>query len=259
MSPDGWIPREQPRGPELRSFIPGLKEDKQETNPPTLLWNFLYLHKIAQVNSTVYKGIGHLWPQLKVWFDSWYKSQGVYVNGTHANLFKWWSLIEDSSLGSGMDDWPRYESGYVSKYNIDAACWGYMFANSMAQLAATYDNANVTAHFKSLAATIKKNIYDTMLDPHDLLFKDLLVHVNDSKIVKHSSHLGYPNLLPIIVGLIDEANTTILDAQIRFMSDKKGIWSEYGLRSLSMQDTLFGKGSNYWRGPIWINIHYMVL
>ena len=43
------------------------------------------------------------------------------------------------------------------------------------------------------------------------------------------------------------------------MSDPLTIWTEYGLRSLSVQDDFFGLDSNYWRGPIWINIHYLVL
>jgi hypothetical protein len=40
MDENGWIPREQPRGEELRSYIPGLLEDSRETNPPTLFYNF---------------------------------------------------------------------------------------------------------------------------------------------------------------------------------------------------------------------------
>ena len=37
------------------------------------------------------------------------------------------------------------------------------------------------------------------------------------------------------------------------------LWSPYGIRSLSKLDPFFGVGSNYWRGPIWINVHYMIL
>lgn len=32
----------------------------------------------------------------------------------------------------------------------------------------------------------------------------------------------------------------------------------YGIRSLSPDDKLFGKGENYWRGKIWANINYMM-
>lgn len=33
----------------------------------------------------------------------------------------------------------------------------------------------------------------------------------------------------------------------------------FGIRSLSVSDPLYGVGENYWRGPIWINMNYLVL
>lgn len=43
MNEDGWIPREQPRGAELRSYIPWLAENHNEANPPTLIFSLMYL------------------------------------------------------------------------------------------------------------------------------------------------------------------------------------------------------------------------
>lgn len=45
VSQDGWIPREQARGEEVYSFIPWLQEDNREANPPTFMFDFLYLMK----------------------------------------------------------------------------------------------------------------------------------------------------------------------------------------------------------------------
>lgn len=41
--------------------------------------------------------------------------------------------------------------------------------------------------------------------------------------------------------------------------DPKHLWTEFGLRSLSLSDPYFGTGENYWKGPIWLNINYLVL
>lgn len=46
------------------------------------------------------------------------------------------------------------------------------------------------------------------------------------------------------------------------MRNEQTIWTKYGLRSLELNNPYFGinfnnyigVGSNYWRGPIWINI-----
>lgn len=43
------------------------------------------------------------------------------------------------------------------------------------------------------------------------------------------------------------------------MRSEETIWTPYGLRSLEKNDEFFGKDSNYWRGPIWIPINYLVL
>lgn len=37
------------------------------------------------------------------------------------------------------------------------------------------------------------------------------------------------------------------------------MWSPFGLRSLSKSDPYFGKGEDYWRGHIWVNLNYLVL
>jgi hypothetical protein len=52
--------------------------------------------------------IQSMWPRLKRWFSHWYETQGVKdKDGKHTNLFKWYGEL-GSSLGSGMDDWPRW-------------------------------------------------------------------------------------------------------------------------------------------------------
>ena len=64
MSEDGWIPREQPRGEELRSYIPGLREDKRESNPPTFFFNFELLLKEFGNDVDVLNRISQLYPKL---------------------------------------------------------------------------------------------------------------------------------------------------------------------------------------------------
>lgn len=99
-----------------------------------------------------------------------------------------------------------------------------------------------------------------MLDPSDLVFKDVLYDKNDTKKTGHfSPHLGYLNVFPLAMGMIDPSNETLIEAQVRYMTNESYIWTEYGLRSLSVNDDFFGKDLNYWRGPIWINVHYMLL
>ena len=43
------------------------------------------------------------------------------------------------------------------------------------------------------------------------------------------------------------------------MTNPETIWTNFGLASLLKKDEFYGIDSNYWRGPIWININFMVL
>lgn len=124
MSEDGWIPREQPRGDELRSYIPGLSEDKRESNPPTFFFNFELLMGLD--DPQIFERIKSLYPKIRLWYSSWFQTQAEYNNQSEFTGFlKWWGPSEEYNLGSGMDDWPRYNGSQVSKWNVDCQSWGF--------------------------------------------------------------------------------------------------------------------------------------
>ena len=61
-----------------------------------------------------------------------------------------------------------------------------------------------------------------------------------------------------MLGLLDPSSPhvgPILD----ILHSPDHLWSPYGIRSLSASHPEFGQGENYWKGPIWIQMNYMVL
>merc|ERR1712107_505483 len=66
--------------------------------------------------------------------------------------------------------------------------------------------------------------------------------------------MGFPLLLQVIDPL--SPNLIHILKQLR---DENGMWSEYGLRSLSKSDELYGQGEDYWRGAIWMNMNYLAV
>lgn len=48
-------------------------------------------------------------------------------------------------------------------------------------------------------------------------------------------------------------------AILEMLHDPKELWSPYGIRSLSVSHPEFGQGEDYWKGPIWMQMNYMVL
>jgi len=43
------------------------------------------------------------------------------------------------------------------------------------------------------------------------------------------------------------------------MRDPELLFSEDGIRSLSKDDPSYGTLDNYWRGPVWMPINYLIL
>ncbi|KAL8877403.1 MAG: hypothetical protein Q9192_008673, partial [Flavoplaca navasiana] len=48
-------------------------------------------------------------------------------------------------------------------------------------------------------------------------------------------------------------------AVLDLIHDPEELWSSFGIRSLSTKNNYYGTEEDYWRGPVWININYMVL
>lgn len=74
----------------------------------------------------------------------------------------------------------------------------------------------------------------------------------------HVCHRGYVSLFPVMLGLLPPSSPHvghILD----LISSPDHLWSPYGIRSLSISHPEFGQGENYWKGPIWMQMNYMVL
>lgn len=74
----------------------------------------------------------------------------------------------------------------------------------------------------------------------------------------HVCHKGYLSLFPVLLGLLP-SNSPHLGSILDLLRDPLHLWSPYGLRSLSASHELFGKGENYWKGPIWIQMNYLAL
>ena len=55
-----------------------------------------------------------------------------------------------------------------------------------------------------------------------------------------------------------------LDRILDVMESEEHLWTDYGLRSISKNDTFYHIGNApgdepYWRGPIWVNVNYLAL
>ncbi len=89
--------------------------------------------------------------------------------------------------------------------------------------------------------------------------------MRDGKKLQYVRHVGYVSIFPLILQLLDpQEDADELEAILKMMRSSKQLWSEHGLRSLSVTDPFYHKANArgdepYWRGAVWININFLAL
>lgn len=71
-------------------------------------------------------------------------------------------------------------------------------------------------------------------------------------------HKGYVSLFPFLLQHVSRTSPH-LGAILDLISSPDELWSDYGIRSLSVSSPLFGTGDDYWRGAIWIPMNWLAL
>jgi mannosyl-oligosaccharide glucosidase len=240
----GWIAREQILGPEARSRAPewawpGLIT---QMNPPVYFlteWKYF-----MQESGTSKSFITKIFDKLVLTYN-WYKQN---LKSDVTNTFIWNGRQGDSSLDSGLDDFPRVYNRQPGEANVDIQSWMIASAKALSEIASAIGHPS---------AHILKIDYDIFLERLQALFwSDSLQFYTDIKNSSgiHTGHIGFPGMLPVCLGF--ETNATRIQYLIQKMSSD-ALLDKHGLLSLSRYDPKFRITGNYWRGNIWVNQQFL--
>lgn len=278
----GWVAREQVPGSEARRAVPVgyIIQNTKHANPPALLMS---IHKLAirankMANTKESQIIKHELNQIVNQFEKnlkWLiRTQRGQVHPHFCNLmkgtrsccrvlklpaFRWRGRTKHHNLNSGLDDYPRGDFPNRFELHLDLACWVAYGSKTFLQL---YDLLGVKGHlkqkkkFKKLHRQILFSLEHLHWDSERQVYSDITIGTDGGLI--HTQHLGYVNLFPLILGLTDPKSPK-LKATLDLIENPDILWTRFGLRSLSRKDHYYMKGDQYWTGPIWININYLVL
>ncbi|KAJ1341408.1 hypothetical protein BSLG_003986 [Batrachochytrium salamandrivorans] len=292
---NGWVGREQILGDEPRSKVP--KEFQTQyshfANPPTLVTALLrYLDRLKKVRigraneeSAAYNEntmvddpqfladyqlnipsasnayLKAVYPSFKrqyMWFrrTQWGQISEWNRKSTSKEAFRWRGRKGQHTLTSGLDDYPRSNEPHTGELHVDLLCWMSIYAKTLGSIAEELeiesDVAMFAEHYKNMLVSLEELHWDEVSQS----YTDL--SINDRGESYHVVHKGYISLFPLLLGLL-EHDSPHLGAILNLIENKRELWTPYGIASLSQSDAFFGTGENYWRGPIWININYLVL
>lgn len=226
---DGWIPREQIRGPETEEYANKafMSQTQDEANPPTLMLPMAILaREMKKGDPTIMKFFESVYPKIKKWFY-WFHNSGQVEKDKE--LFKWKERSPGLYLGSGLDDYPRGNS----KYHLDLQCWVVFFAQQLLTFSEEFDSKTESEKIMNIYEKSKENLFTVFTDT-DGLMKDVTQE-------GFSPHFGYITILPLALGLLDDGSKEF-NATLALIANPNLLWSEFGIRSLSKKDRFFGTG-----------------
>lgn len=279
MDDDGWIAREQILGPEARSKVPKKFQIQHPdyANPPTL---FLVIQAfIERLNGTMsYLGAPSrllndriagkafliaIYPKLEKHYEWFRRTQAgsdlsAYglITSEFSQGYRWRGRTAQHILTSGLDDYPRAQPPHRDELHVDALCWVGTMANALRKISAYLDKKEDEILFSKQAYNVVKSVDNLHWSKANQAYCDTTI--SDGSHVEKVCHKGYISLFPFMTGLIGPSHPH-LEAVLDLMRDPEELRSPYGLRSLSLKDEYYGTDENYWRGPVWININFMVI
>ncbi|KAJ2933986.1 hypothetical protein H1R20_g3111, partial [Candolleomyces eurysporus] len=174
---------------------------------------------------------------------------------SRTEAYRWRGRSEQHVLTSGMDDYPRGPP-HAGELHLDLISWMAFFSRTMKDIATFIDEKEDAANFAEIEKAIIGNIEDLHWNEAEQMYCD--AGVNEDEESYHVCHKGYLSLFPFLHSLLP-VDSPHLGAILNLLRDPEHLWSPYGLRSLSASHPEFGKGENYWKGPIWIQMNYLAL
>ncbi|ODQ68055.1 putative mannosyl-oligosaccharide glucosidase [Nadsonia fulvescens var. elongata DSM 6958] len=207
--------------------------------------------------------IRDIYPKLRLHYEWFKRTQRGDIRTWDRESFsakegyRWRGRTPRHCLASGLDDYPRSDIPHTGELHVDLLSWVGMMAKSMKEISEVLGEEDDYEDYLETEIAVSKNVVDLHWNEDEKCYCDLSVDKNgESEFVCHK---GYISLFPFLLKLVSIDDEAKLQSILDLIYDPKELWSDFGIRSLSKKDKYFGTDENYWRGPIWININYMIL
>ena len=280
---DGWIAREQILGSEARSKVPQEFQIQYPhyANPPTLFMIFeILVDKLnskqpassdpleairsayLQDRSLALAYLREIYPLLKrqyFWFrrTQWgdVKSYDRAAFSTK-EAYRWRGRSDRHILTSGLDDYPRPQPPHPGELHVDLISWMGMMTRSIKRVAEYLGETDDAKEYAGFENAITRNIDDLHWSKEHQTFCDATIDdYEESTLVCHK---GYISIFPFMTGML-AADSPRMKPILDLIEDPEELWSDYGIRSLTMKSEFYHTDEDYWRSPVWMNINYLVV
>ncbi|XP_042495383.1 mannosyl-oligosaccharide glucosidase GCS1-like [Macadamia integrifolia] len=231
--------------------------------------------------------------------EAWFQWFNATQSGKDTSTFYWHGRdkqttreLNPKSLSSGLDDYPRASHPSEDERHLDLRCWMLLAADCMSSMAELLEKKNDFGkgyhtmaqrlsdfdilnrmHFDDVYGAyfdfgnhtekVRLSWQETNPSGSSYASRELVREVLEKPQLRLVPHIGYISLFPFMMRIIPP-ESWILEKQLDLISNRGTLWTDYGLRSLAKTSSLYMKRNTehdppYWRGPIWMNMNYMIL
>ncbi|KAL5717632.1 mannosyl-oligosaccharide glucosidase [Ranunculus cassubicifolius] len=268
-------------------------------NPPALflvLGDLVRSTKRNEFSAAEREEISSFLDRAFVRLEAWFQWFNTTQSGKYTSSYYWHGRDKETTgelnpmtLSSGFDDYPRASHPTEDERHVDLRCWMQLAADSMhtisdflnrndkeyksmADLLSNIELLN-QLHFDEVSGayfdfgnhTEKVRLrWKEMMTPSGAYAgRQLVREVLDTPKLGLVPHIGYVSFFPLIMKIIP-SDSWILEKQLDLIHNRSILWTDYGLRSLAKTSSLYMKRNKehdlpYWRGPIWMNMNYLIL
>ncbi|XP_058192852.1 mannosyl-oligosaccharide glucosidase GCS1-like [Rhododendron vialii] len=230
--------------------------------------------------------------------EAWFQWFNTTQSGMATSSYFWHGRdntttreLNPKTLSSGFDDYPRASHPGDEERHLDLRCWMLLAADCMysiskllrkeKELGKEYGStAKLLSDFAILNQMHFDDAYGAYFDfgnhtekvrlswqvvggTNHYASRELVREVLERPRLRFVPHIGYVSLFPFMWRILPP-DSLILEKQLDLISNRSILWTDYGLRSLSKTSSMYMKRNTehdppYWRGPIWMNMNYLIL
>ncbi|PIN15118.1 Glucosidase I [Handroanthus impetiginosus] len=243
------------------------------------------------------KEISIFFRQAFVRLDAWFKWFNTTQSGKDMNTYFWHGRdnmttreLNPKTLSSGLDDYPRASHPSEDERHLDLRCWMHLAADCMSSISEFLEDGHIGKEYVLTAKLLSdfELLNQMHFDSNNGAYfdygnhtekvrlswqivetagsyptRELIREVLEEPVLRLVPHIGYVSLFPFMGRLIPP-ESWILEKQLDLISDTSTMWTKFGLRSLAKTSSIYMQRNTehdppYWRGPIWMNMNYMIL
>jgi mannosyl-oligosaccharide glucosidase len=117
----------------------------------------------------------------------------------------------------------------------------------------TEDAQKYQAQVTEFTDVLNQNFWDESRQMYD----DIYIDESGNKVF--DNHTGYLNFWPLFLYAIDPKDERFEITMKKLIDPDFGLWTPFGISSLSKYDPYYKMGDNYWTSPIWMNINFLIV